>query len=168
MVRKVCGSRSPQSNLYRVPIKGITDKETVKLDFDDTPFKTVCYWALRTMKWFKLRGFVILKSSKKSYHVLFDRKVTWRKNVHVMNWVALESQNEKLKTYALMQGIKEDSTLRISPKGDKPSPRIVFRYGSQDNQIREFLEFRRFIKNIVKRLQNEKEREETSLTILKT
>jgi hypothetical protein len=44
-----------------------------------------------------------------------------------MNWVALESHHEKLKDYAIMQGIKESSTLMVSPKGDKPSPRIVFR-----------------------------------------
>ena len=49
-----------------------------------------------------------------------------------------------------MQCIKESSTLRFSPKIDKPSPKIVFRYGSQNNQIKELLETRRIILNIVK------------------
>jgi hypothetical protein len=49
---------------------GYTDKSTVKLDFDDAYFKFVKYWALRTMKWFKLRGFIILRSSKNHYHVV--------------------------------------------------------------------------------------------------
>ena len=42
-------------------------------------------------------------------------------------------------------------TLRISPKGDKPSPRIVYREGRQDNQIKSYLEHRRIIKDIVKK-----------------
>jgi hypothetical protein len=35
---------------------------------------------------------------------------------------------------------------------DKPCPRIVFRYGSQDNQIREFLMYRKVVKNIMERV----------------
>jgi len=100
-------------------ILGITD-ETVKLDFDDTPLKIVKYCALRTMSWFKLEGFVIFKSSeknypvqldgnivfklsKKSYLVVFNRKVSWRKNVHIMAWVAIESQisKQRLRTHAV-------------------------------------------------------------------
>jgi hypothetical protein len=108
---------------------GYTDKATVKLDFDDASFKEVKSWALRTMKWFRLRGFIILKSSKNHYHVLFDRSVTWKRNVHIVAWVSLESKNEGLKKWFLMQCIKESSTLRVSPKGAKLSPRVVFRKG---------------------------------------
>jgi hypothetical protein len=49
-----------------------------------------------------------------------------------------------------MQGIKESSTLRVGLKFRKPSPRIVFRYGKQDRQIREFLEMRKTI-NLISR-----------------
>lgn len=132
------------------PILGYTDKSTVKLDFDDVSFKFVKYWALRTMKWFRLRGFIILKSSKNHYHVLFNRSVTWKRNVHMMAWVCLESRNKGLTKWFLMQCIKESSTLRVSPKGDKPSPRIVFRYGCQDHQIKAFLKYRKLIKRIRK------------------
>ena len=89
------------------PMLGYTDKSTVKLDFDNVSFKLVKYWALRTMKWFRLGGFVILKSSTNHYHVLFDRSVSWKKNVHVMAWVSLESKNEGLKRWFLMQCIKQ-------------------------------------------------------------
>jgi len=136
-------------------ILGITDSETVKLDFDNTSFKTVKYWAFRTMRWFGLKGFIILKSSKHSYHVVFDRNVSWSKNVKVMAWVCLLSQHKLLTKWFIMQCIKEASTLRVSQKKQKPEPRVVFRYGSQDNQIAEFLAYHRFIKNIVVRLQNE-------------
>lgn len=40
-------------------------RETVKLDFDKTTFKTVKYWALKTCRWFRLNGLIILKLSKK-------------------------------------------------------------------------------------------------------
>ncbi len=130
------------------PILGYSDKSTVKLDFDEASFKTVTYWAFRAMKWFKLRGFIILRSSKNHYHVVFDRSVTWKKNLHVVAWVALESGNQKLQRYLIMQCIKESSTLRISAKEKKSSPRIVFRYGKQDHKISNFLRIRIFIKKI--------------------
>lgn len=136
-------------------VLGITDDETVMLDFDNTPFKWVKYWALRAMSRFKLKGFIILKSSKSNYHVVFDRKVSWRENVGIMAWVCLQSKHKKLTGWFIMQCIKGaskgGSTLRVSPKGDKPMPRVVYRYGEQDGQIREFLNLRRFVRNIIRK-----------------
>jgi hypothetical protein len=51
------------------PMLGYTDKSTVKLDFDDVSFKFVKYWALRTLEWVRLRGFIVLKSSKQVSHL---------------------------------------------------------------------------------------------------
>jgi abortive infection bacteriophage resistance protein len=139
-------------------ILGITDQETVKLDFDKTPFRTVKYWAMRTMKWFKLKGFIILKSSKNSYHVVFDKKVSaWKDNVKIMAWVCLLSKHKKLTGWFILQCIKEGSTLRVSEKKEKPQPRIVYRYGSQQNQIAEFLAYRKIVKSIIAKLQRQKE-----------
>ena len=138
-------------------ILGITDQETVKLDFDKTPFKTVKYWAMRTMKWFKLKGFIILKSSENSYHVVFDKRVSWNENMHIVAWVCLLSQHKALTKWFLMQCIKEGSTLRVSAKKEKPEPRIVFRYGSQDGMIAEFLAYRKIVKSIIAKLQRQKE-----------
>jgi hypothetical protein len=121
------------------PILGYSDTSTVKLDFDDAEFKTVKHWALRTMKWFRLRGFIILKSSKNHYHVVFDRAVTWERNMHILAWVAFVSKNSKLTGYLIMQCIKESSTLRLSSKTDKPPPRIVYRYGKQDHEVKNYL-----------------------------
>ena len=47
----------------RKPILGYTDRTTVKLDFDGEQFRKVKYWTDRTMKHFRLGGYVILKSS---------------------------------------------------------------------------------------------------------
>jgi hypothetical protein len=131
------------------PILGYSDTSTVKLDFDDTEFVIVKYWALRTMKWFKLGGFIILKSSRNHYHVVFDRSVNWRRNMHIVAWVALESKNTKLQKYQLMQCIKESSTLRVSHKKEKSSPRVVSRIGKQDNEVKSFLKWRRYIKRAI-------------------
>jgi hypothetical protein len=51
-----------------------------------------------------------------------------------------------------MQCIKQGSTLRISPKYEKPCPRIVYREGNQDNKIKEFLDFRELIKRIYRKV----------------
>lgn len=132
------------------PFKGYTDNETVMLDFDDTTFKNVKYWACRTMRWFKLGGFVILKSSENNYHVVFNRSVSWSRNMHVVSWVSLESGNRGLLKWLQMQCIKESSTLRVSAKKEKLPPRIVYRFGEQDKQIQSFLHYRKIIKNIVR------------------
>jgi hypothetical protein len=138
-------------------ILGITDQETVKLDFDKTRFKTVKYWAKRTMRRFRLTGFIILKSSEKCYHVVFDKKVSWSENVRIMAWVCLMSKHEALTKWFLLQCVKKESTLRASQKYNKPEPRIVFRYGSQDGMIAEFLAYRKIVKSIIGKLERQKE-----------
>jgi len=78
--------------------------------------------------------------------------------MHVMSWIAMGCKLSGLKDWVLMQGIKESSTLRIGPKGDKPSPRIVYRFGSQNERVAVFLSERRVIKRICRRV-NEPSRE---------
>jgi len=124
-------------------IHGFSSKETVKLDFDEISFGLVKKWASEKMKQFKLGGFIILKSSENHYHVLFDKRVSWSKNMKIVAWISLESRNKGLLEWLRMQCIKECSTLRVSPKGKKKSPRIVFRYGSQNHEIKEFLKYRK-------------------------
>lgn len=139
------------------PILGYSDTETVKLDFDDTTFRNVKYWANRALVWFKLGGYVILRSSEKSYHVVFDKTVSWTQNMMIVAWVALHSQNRGLVVWFIMQAIKKSSTLRISNKLKKHSPRIVYKYGKQNTQIQEFLAYRKHIKHIVRLLEKQQE-----------
>ena len=107
---------------------------------------------LRTLNWFKLEGFIVLKSSKDCYHVVFDRMVSWAENIHIVAWVSLQSHIEGLIKYLQMQCIKESSTLRVSSKSGKPSPRIVYRFGKEDCQIQDFLSYRRKIKRIQRKM----------------
>ena len=119
------------------------------LDMDNTPFRTVKYWADRAMSFFDLEGYIILKSSENCYHVVFNRKVSWLENVKIVSWVCIESHSPYLVKWFLLQCRKGEPTLRVSAKGVKPSPRIVYRFGSQDGQIQGFIEFRKLIKRIV-------------------
>jgi hypothetical protein len=151
---------------------GDWDKETVRLDFDYTPLGEVKLWAYRVCFWFKLEGFIILRSSieeyvvkkkgkivyrylKNSYLVVFDRPVRWETNVKIMNWASLESGNENLQRYTRMQCIKETSTVRISGKKgkrDKPVPRIIFRFGHQVRQVKKLLETRKFVLDSLRKM----------------
>ena len=137
-------------------ILGYSDTETVKLDFDQTPFRVVKYWADRTASRFKLDGYLILKSSENSYHVVFNRTVTWTENLKIVAWVCLYSHHRMLLQWLLMQCIKQSSTLRVSSKGNKPPPRIVQRYGKQDGQITSFLGFRILTKRTIQQLSTQK------------
>ena len=137
-------------------ILGVSDEETVKLDFDQTPFSRVKYWALKALKRFKLQGFIILKSSKNCYHVIFDRALSWTENMSIVAWVALLSHNEGLRRYLIMQCIKKCSTVRVSSKGEKASPRIVYRCGNQSENIREFLKNRQLIREISQKMREKR------------
>ena len=129
---------------------GYTDTETVKLDLDNTSLEKAKNWSLITERKFNLGGFIILESSENCYHVVFNRTVSWSENMSIVAWVSLLAHNEKLRNWLTMQCIKKESTLRISPKGKKPSPRIVFRHGEEGNEIKSYLEYRKLIKAIVR------------------
>ena len=134
------------------PVVGYTDTQTVKLDLDNVPFKTAKHWAQRVMKRFNLGGFIILKSSERHYHVVFDRTVSWAENMSIVASACLESESEPLLKWFLLQCRKKSSTLRVSPKGRKPSPRIVCRHGKQNNRILNYLRYRRRIKDLLRKM----------------
>jgi len=58
-------------------VLGLSDKNIVKLDFDNTLLAKVKEYAKITIEYFNLKGFIILRSSRNNYHVVFDRKVSW-------------------------------------------------------------------------------------------
>lgn len=142
-----------KANPSSLPIVfGDWDNCTIRIDFDNTSLSEVKYWAKRACDWHKLEGYIILESSRRHYHVVFDKTVTWGTNVKVMCWIALESGNLNLQKYVLMQGIKKTSTLRIGNKGEKKPPRTVFRYGAQGRQVQKFLQTRKVILKTLKQL----------------
>lgn len=132
------------------PILGFTHREIVMLDLDETSFKSAKYWALKDMKRFNLGGFVILRSSMNHYHLVFNRYVSREDNLSVIAWTAVVSGKYQLLKYLGMQCIKKSSTLRVGAKGEKSSPRVVYRHGEQGHAVKEFLRERQLIKRIQK------------------
>ena len=103
---------------------------------------------------FGLEGYRILKSSSGSYHTVFNRSVSWKENVQIMSWVSLLVEGKQLKKcpltkYVLMCGIKTVSCLRIGKKNKKSRPRTVFEFGKQDNEIKNYLQFRRNLRRFL-------------------
>lgn len=48
-----------------------------------------------------------------------------------------------------MQCIKKESTLRLGNKGVKGCPRVIFRFGSQNGEVRNYLFYRRMVNAIL-------------------
>ncbi len=136
--------KSKQS--LNMPIVGFTSRTTVMLDLDDMGYQEAKYRALETLEKFRLDGFVILQSSPRHYHVVFDRKMEYEECVSVIADVCLYSKSQDLAKWFFLQCIKGEFTLRISKKGIKPFPKIVFRYGKQDKEIMEYHIYRNLIK----------------------
>ncbi|UCE15814.1 MAG: hypothetical protein JSV12_08125 [Candidatus Bathyarchaeota archaeon] len=72
--------------------------------------------------------------------------------MRIIAWACLITKHKKLTVWFIFQCVKKGSTLRISCKKGKPSPRIVYRYGKEDGEIRNFLQYRRLIKNIMRKM----------------
>ena len=132
-------------------IIGYTDRETVMLDIDNARYKQIKFVARWLMERFDLGGFIILRSSDDNYHVVFNRTVIWEENVHIIGFASYMLRNErggkKSMGWVIMQLIKESSTLRISTKGRKPRPKIIYKEGEQDKEIATFREYRKIFGN---------------------
>jgi hypothetical protein len=138
-------------------IVGLSDNRTVMCDLDNVSFKKVKSLAFLTLKRFRLGGFIILKSSRRNYHVVFDKPKRWSEVLKIIASIGINSNNPEVWKWVCMQVRKGFCTLRVSPKpinpeGFKPTPRIVYRYGSQNCQIEWFLTLRRRVLRMVKRL----------------
>ena len=151
MVRRESGLEN-QTWKASEPLLGLTDPEIVMIDCDNMPFRVVKKFALIVMDKYRLGGFIILRSSKNHYHVVFDRCVSWDDNMSAVGWFSVLSHNPKVKDYLVMQCIKKASTLRVVPTNEKPAPRLVDRFGCQDHAVKDFLRYRQLIKRIYRSL----------------
>ena len=129
-------------------VLGYTDVETVKLDLDNMRLEEVRKWANQTLNEFDLWGYLIRRSSENSYHVIFDRPVSWSENLSIVSNVYLWVGSRDLNRWLVMQCRKQTSTIRCTPKGNKPTPTNIELKGRRDNKITNFLEEEKMIKNI--------------------
>ncbi len=167
-----CFPRSPKdsrlngNNPYPEVVLGDHDTDIFKIDWDERFLCEVKRYCKIMVKRFPVLGggFIILQSSVKtrkirndtfteiaysykspSYHTVFNGEVSGNELQSILAWLCLFTKDWGLITWFLLQLIKRTYTLRIGFKGRKKPPKIVFRYGNQDRQIKKFLENRDFI-----------------------
>lgn len=128
-------------------IVGYTSDRTAMLDLDGVTRNEAIELADELLLRFKLRGYVILKSSCDGWHVVFDRRLSW-KNVLRVIFAAPPCRrrwNGHL-SWAELQAIKGFATLRICRKGHKDSPRVFHGRGFGTNQVAEYFLCRKKLK----------------------
>jgi hypothetical protein len=121
---------------------GFNTDRGLMLDLDNMKYKKALRIAETLTKEHKLEGFLLIRSSRKNYHVVFNRYLTWRTITKI-----LFSRYECVR-WAVFQMKEGQLTLRISKKNGKDKPKIMRQVGKTDKLIKEYLEiyneFRQF------------------------
>jgi hypothetical protein len=113
---------------------GFNTDRGVILDLDNMKFKKALWIANTLMERYKLEGFLLIRSSRKNYHVVFNRYLSWKTITKI-----LFSQYECIR-YAVFQMKEGMLTLRVSTKNGKDRPKILLTVGKTDKLIAEYLE----------------------------
>ena len=113
---------------------GFNTDRGLLLDLDNMKFRKVLRIAENLSKRYKLEGFLLIRSSRKNYHVVFNRYLSWRTITKI-----LFSLHECLR-WAVFQMKEGQLTLRISKKNGKDKPKILLKVGKIDRLIKEYLE----------------------------
>jgi hypothetical protein len=160
--------RFPKYNPFPNVVLGDHDTDIVKVDWDERPYTEVKLFSRLMNERYHLDGLAILQSSTKhhkvrdetlekfayeyitkSYHTVFNRPVSHLELNSILAWLCIFTKDNKLITWFLLQNIKGTYTLRLGFKGKKKPPKIVYRYGNQDKQIKKFLSNRAFVLNFL-------------------
>lgn len=113
---------------------GFTTDKGIIIDLDNMTYKKAKYIADTLLKKHKLEGFLLIKSSEKSYHVVFNKYLSWKKITKI-----LFSLYECIR-YAVFQMKEGCLTLRISRKNGENKPKILVKVGKTDKLIKDYLE----------------------------
>ena len=104
------------------------------LDLDNIKYRKALAIATDLCRRHRLEGFLLIMSSPKNYHAVFNRYLSWKKITKI-----LFSRYECVR-YAVFQMMQGELTLRISGKNGKNKPKIVHRVGKEDKLIKDYLE----------------------------
>lgn len=113
---------------------GFVTNKGIILDLDNISFKKAKWITEKLLKQHKLEGYLLIKSSPKNYHVVFNKYLTWRKITKI-----IFNQYECLR-WAVFQMQSGYLTTRISKKNNKNKPKIILKRGKQDKLIKDYLE----------------------------
>lgn len=113
---------------------GFITRKGLMLDLDDCSLRKTTHIAEHLLKQHKLEGYLIIRSSPKHYHEVFDRYLTWRK-------IGMILMNQYLCIrWGIWQIKKGELTVRISAKNKKNIPEIIKAKGKQNKLIKEYLD----------------------------
>ena len=115
------------------PCIGFTTTKGLMLDIDHCRIHKVKNIAKTLMKVYKLEGYLIIKSSKDNYHIVFNKYLTWKKITKILfnQYICIR--------WAIWQMRKGELTLRISRKNGKNKPKIIITTGKTDKLINDYL-----------------------------
>ena len=120
---------------------GFNTDRGLMLDLDNMKYKKALWIAETLTKEHKLEGFLLIRSSKKNYHVVFNRYLRWKTITKI-----LFNMYECVR-YAVFQMKEGQLTLRISKKNGRDKPKIVRQVGNTDELITDYLEVYQKFKN---------------------
>ena len=113
---------------------GFNTKKGLILDLDNMKYRKAKWLCAKLCRDYRLEGYLIIQSSPKNYHAIFNRYLSWRTITKI-----LFSQYEALR-WAVFQMREGMLTLRISEKNGKNKPKIIFKTGKTNKLIRDYLE----------------------------
>jgi hypothetical protein len=113
---------------------GFNTDRGVLLDLDNMTFRSALRTAETLLKQYRLEGFLLIKSSPKNYHVVFNRYLSWKKITMIVC-----SKYECLR-WAIFKLREGQLTLRISKKNGKNKPKVVRQMGKSDKLVKDYLE----------------------------
>ena len=118
-------------NYYTV---GFTTTKGLCIDLDNITEKKAKKLIEYLLNKHKLQGYLLLKSSKNHYHVVFNRYLTWKKTLQILVGIYI------CRMWMLWQIKKGEITLRISTKNGKNKPQIIYTKGKTDKLINDYLQ----------------------------
>jgi len=113
---------------------GFNSDRGLMLDLDNMKYTKALWLAETLLKEYKLEGFLLIKSSDKNYHVVFNKYLSWRKITKI-----LFSLYECVR-WAVFQMKEGQLTLRISKKNGKDKPKVLQKVGKTGKLIKDYLE----------------------------
>lgn len=113
---------------------GFMTNRGIILDLDNMKYRKARWLTEKLLKQYKLEGYLLIQSSPKNYHVVFNKYLSWRTITKI-----IFSQYESLR-WAVYQMRSGYLTIRISKKNDKNKPKIILKIGKTDKLIKEYLE----------------------------
>lgn len=128
------------------PMLGFTADNGVMFDLDHYKFETVEKIAENFLEQHKLKGYLIIETSKNCYSIIFNKYLKWKDVLTIMGKLYFYLGGRKTAhgrhygEWLILQIIKQASTIRVSPKGNKPKPKLIKIKGKTDGLIKDYLE----------------------------